>query len=199
MLQQLQDMLDRIASYPRAIQWAIWTTVGTVAFLMWDSTLAEVATDWSSKADNIEMQISEVNTPVELTSITKNAITAFGEIQLPRTKAVGASGLTNAIHAILAARNVRNDEFKRTKTTRMRSGSLPGIATSGQQIEQVIGDLHFDARQSEILDVIADLESSPWIDSVSSVRLSKLEGRLIGVDLSLEAWVVSKKHKRGSR
>jgi hypothetical protein len=30
-----QELLDRIAAFPRAIQWAIWASIGTVAFLMW--------------------------------------------------------------------------------------------------------------------------------------------------------------------
>lgn len=199
MKRQFQEILDRISAFPRAMQWATWAAVGTIAFLIWDSTIANVAADWTSRANTIEMQIREVNTPVVLTSSTRSAITAFGEVLLPREKAEGASGLTTSIHTILASRDVRNDEFKRTKTTRMRSGALPGVASSSEQIEQVIGDLHFDARQSEILDVIADLESSPWIDSVSSVRLTRLDGRLIRVNLSLEAWVVSKKRGRRSR
>ena len=195
----LQEMMDRISAFPRAMQWAIWAAIGTIAFLLWDATIAEVAANWSSQADTIEMQIQEVNKPARLTLTTKNAITAFGEVQLPREKADGASGLTNAIHEILGANRVRNDDFKRTKTTRMRSSALPGIAQSGQQIEQVIGDLHFEARQSDILNVIADLESSPWIDSISSVRLTRMDGRLIRVNLSLEAWVVSKKRGRNAR
>lgn len=199
MTQYLQNLVDRIAEFPRALQWTIWATVGTIAFLMWDATIANVAADWSSRADAIEIQIKEVNAPLVLTSSTRNAITAFGEVQLPRDKAAGASGLTNAIHEILASSRVRNDEFKRTKTTRMRSSSMPGIAQSGEQIERVIGDLYFEARQSEILDVIAALESSPWIDSVSSVRLTRMDGRLIRVNLSLEAWVVSKKRGRKTR
>ncbi len=149
--------------------------------------------------DTIEMQIREVNKPARLTSSTKSAITAFGEVQLPRAKANGASGLTNAIHEILSSSRVTDDDFKRTKTTRMRSVALPGIAQSGQQIEQVIGDLHFEARQSDVLNVIADLESSPWIDSISSVRLTRIDKRLIRVNLSLEAWVVSQKRGRNSR
>ncbi len=199
MSRQLQELFDRIAAFPRAIQWAIWAAIGTIAFLMWDATIAEVAADWSSKAETIEMQIREVNKPTRLTSSTKSAITAFGEVQLPREKADGASGLTTAIHEILGSSRVKDDDFKRTKTTRMRSSALPGIAQSGQQIEQVIGDLHFEARQSDVLNVIADLESSPWIDAISSVRLTRIDERLIRVNLSLEAWVVSKKRGRNAR
>jgi hypothetical protein len=81
----------------------------------------------------------------------------------------------------------------------MRSGSLPGIGRVGQFVERVIGDIRFEATQEEVLKVISDLESSPWIDGVSDVRLTKQSGRMIRVDLSVEAWVVSSSGRRGRR
>ena len=74
--------------------------------------------------------------------------------------------------------------------------SLPGVAGPGRRIEQVIGDLRFDATQTEVMEVVSDLESSPWIDAVSSLRLTRLEGRMIRVNLSLEAWVNSRDERR---
>ena len=70
----LQEMMDRISAFPRAMQWAIWAAIGTIAFLLWDATIAEVAANWSSQADTIEMQIQEVNKPARLTSTTKNTM-----------------------------------------------------------------------------------------------------------------------------
>ena len=81
----------------------------------------------------------------------------------------------------------------------MKSGSLPGITTSGEQLEQVIGDILFEATQEDALAVISALESSPWIDAVSNIRFTKQDGRMIRVDLSVEAWVISKSQKRGRR
>ena len=81
----------------------------------------------------------------------------------------------------------------------MRSGSLPGIAGAGKVIEQVIGDIRFEATQENVLKVISQLESSPWIDAVSDVRLTKQDGRMIRVDLSVEAWVVASSTRRGGR
>ena len=81
----------------------------------------------------------------------------------------------------------------------MKSGSLPGIVSSGQHVEKVIGDIRFEATQEEVLNVIAEFESSPWIDAISNVRLSKKDGRMIRVDLSVEAWVVSTTQRRGNR
>ena len=129
----------------------------------------------------------------------KNAIASFGEVELPRAKSDGASALTESVHTILSNHRVKDDEFTRTKTTRMKSGSLPGIGNAGENIEQVIGDIRFEATQEEVLLVISELESSPWIDAVSNVRLTKQDGRMIKVDLSVEAWVVAPSNRKGRR
>ena len=199
MIPRLKNFLDQVATWPRAMQWAFWATSITVAFLVWDTTIADIGAKWSAKADSIERQIAEVNQPILLTSNVRSAMTAFGEVELPREKAKGVSAMTDAVHDILANHAVKNDEYTRTKTTRMRSGSLPGIGRVGQTIEQVIGVIRFEATQEEVLMVISDLESSPWIDGVSDVRLTKQNGRMIRVDLSVEAWVVSDSGRRSRR
>ena len=199
MIPRLRTFLDQVATWPRAMQWAFWATSITIAFLVWDSTIADLSATWSARADTIERQITEINQPVLLSSSVRSAMTAFGEVELPREKAKGASAMTDAVHDILANHAVKDDEYTRTKTTRMRSGSLPGIGRVGKTLEQVIGNIRFEAMQEEVLMVISDLESSPWIDGVSDVRLTKQDGRMIRVDLSVEAWVVTDSGRRSRR
>ena len=195
----IERFLSQISTWSRAMQWAFWAGTFTLAFLVWDTTVAELSATWAAEAEQKEVQIEELRRPTTLTSTVKNAVTSFGEVELPRKKADGASALTEAVHEILGNHNVKNDEYERTKTNRMKSGSLPGISASGEHIEKVIGDIRFEATQEEVLNVIAEFESSPWIDTISNVRLSKQDGRMIRVDLSVEAWVVSQTQRRGSR
>jgi len=199
MIPRFHNFLEQVARWPRAMQWTFWAASLTIAFLVWDTTIADLGAKWSAKAESIERQIAEVNRPILLTTNLRNAVTAFGEIELPREKAEGATAMTDAVHHILSSHSVKNDEYTRTKTSRMRSGSLPGIGRVGQFVEQVIGDIRFEATQEEVLKVISDLESSPWIDGVSDVRLTKQNGRMIRVDLSVEAWVLSSSGRRGRR
>ena len=199
MTNKITQFVERVTQWPRAMQWAFWATVATFAFLVWDSTIATVGADWASQVHAMEDKIAELKKPTTMTSTIKSSVTAFGEVTLPRKKTKGAAELTEAIHDIFAKYRVKNDEYTRTKTNKMKSGSLPGIASSGEFIEQVIGDIQFDASQEDVMHVIAELEGSPWIDAISDIRLTKLEGRMIRVDLSVEAWVVSKTQKKGRR
>ncbi len=199
MMQGIERFFNQVSTWSRAMQWAFWAAAFTVAFLIWDSTVAELGSNWSSQVEQKELQLQELQRPTTLTSSVKNAIASFGEVELPRAKSDGASALTESVHTILSNHRVKDDEFTRTKTTRMKSGSLPGIGNAGENIEQVIGDIRFEATQEEVLLVISELESSPWIDAVSNVRLTKQDGRMIKVDLSVEAWVVAPSNRKGRR
>jgi len=199
MMQGIERFFNQVSTWSRAMQWAFWAAAFTVAFLIWDSTVAELGSNWSSQVEQKELQLQELQRPTTLTSSVKNAIASFGEVELPRAKSDGASALTESVHTILSNHRVNDDEFTRTKTTRMKSGSLPGIGNAGENIEQVIGDIRFEATQEEVLLVISELESSPWIDAVSNVRLTKQDGRMIKVDLSVEAWVVAPSNRKGRR
>lgn len=198
-MQAIERFLQQISHWSRAMQWAFWASVLTLAFLVWDSTIAELAATWTAQAEQKEIQIKELQRPSILTSSVKNAVASFGEVELPRKKSEGASALTEAVHEILGKHRVKDDEYTRTKTNRMKSGALQGVGSSGEHVEQVIGDIRFEATQEEVLHVISELESSPWIDTISNVRLTKQEGRMIRVDLSVEAWVVSTTKRRGKR
>ena len=198
-MQSIERLLQQLSTWSRAMQWAFWAAAFTLTFLVWDATVAELGSTWAAEVEQKENQIKELERPTTFTSTVKSAVTSFGEVELPRIKSEGATALTEAVHEILGNHNVKNDEYTRTKTNRMKSGSLPGISSSGEHIEKVIGDIRFEATQEEVLKVIAEFESSPWIDTISYVRLSKQDGRMIRVDLSVEAWVVSKTQRRGGR
>ena len=198
-MQAIERFLAQLSTWSRALQWAFWAASFTLAFLIWDATVAELGATWAAEVKQKELQIKELQRPTTLTSTIKNAVTSFGEVELPRKKSEGAAALTEVVHEILSKHKVKNDEYTRTKTNRMKAGSLPGIVSSGQHVEKVIGDIRFEATQEEVLNVIAEFESSPWIDAISNVRLSKKDGRMIRVDLSVEAWVVSTTQRRGNR
>jgi len=198
-MQAIERFLAQLSTWSRALQWAFWAAAFTLAFLIWDATVAELGATWAAEVKQKELQIKELQRPTTLTSTIKNAVTSFGEVELPRKKSEGAAALTEVVHEILSKHKVKNDEYTRTKTNRMKSGSLPGIVSSGQHVEKVIGDIRFEATQEEVLNVIAEFESSPWIDAISNVRLSKKDGRMIRVDLSVEAWVASTTQRRGNR
>jgi|MDTC01.3.fsa_nt_gb hypothetical protein len=197
----IQRILDQVSTWSRAMQWSFWAGTFTILFLIWDATIAEMGLDWSAQVATKERQIKEIQLPTTFTTKVKNAVSSFGTVELPRKKSEGAAELTEAVHNILGNHEVVNDDYTRTKTSRMKSDSLPGItsSSSNEHIEQVIGDISFEASQEEVLNVISELESSPWIDAVSDVRFTRQSGRFIRIDLSVEAWVISTANRRGKQ
>ena len=91
MIQSVQNFLDQIATWSRAMQWAFWAATFTILFLVWDSTIAELGDSWSAQIDAKEVQLEELRRPTTLTLTVKNAVTSFGEVELPREKSEGAT------------------------------------------------------------------------------------------------------------
>ena len=65
----MSEFMDRVHAWPRSMQWVFWAAVGTIAFLIWDATVADLGASWSARANTIEVQIKEVNTPICLPQV----------------------------------------------------------------------------------------------------------------------------------
>ena len=74
-----------------------------------------------------------------------------------------------------------------------------GIARPGQRLEAIKGEVRFTATPSVTMEVIAELESSPDLDAVTSVRMTKGESGRVNVQLTVMSWVLAKDTRGGAR
>ena len=86
---------------------------------------------------------------------------------------------------------VKGDSFDLRQSGRLPKGSLTSIRSSRQRVTRLRGDLRFEAGVEDALEIIAELESSPKIESISSVRLDKLAQRRLQVYLILDTWILT--------
>ena len=122
----------------------------------------------------------------------RNAAITYGTVTLPDTKAVGSLELTSVIQGIMETHGIKNDTFFQSKSSNIKQSTLPGIAKGGEKIERIKGELDFQAKPSTAMAIIADIESNPAIDAVSSVKIDKGESGKVRARLSIEAWVRSR-------
>ena len=186
-----KDIMRRLERLPRAIQWLAWTALFTIAFLVWDSSIAPISLRWSADADEMLDRLRLVAEPRRMKRSTQEAIVGHGPVDLPREKATGAIAMTQAVNAVLGRHAISNDDFSRTRSGVVPRTLLPGIARTRQKIEWIKAELRFDASPEEAAAVIAELEWDPAIESINSLRMSKIEARKVRVRLTLESWVVA--------
>ncbi len=187
---------QRFAQLPRAAQWALIGTVVIIAMLIYTDYLWKFADEWNDEADGIQSQVRQAaltNSGFDRLDRMKDLISGVGPVVKPTTEADANKALTQSVNAILKLHSVSNDDFKIRPPARLPTGTLEKIVQGrNQRVERLTGELRFDASPEHTLAIIAELESSEDIESVSHVRLNKLPGtRKLSVRLTVEAWILS--------
>ena len=65
-------------------------------------------------------------------------------------------------------------------------------------MQRLVCELEFQSDPDTVIKVLRELEAEPEIESVSSVRLERLDNgpRLLDVSMEIEAWVVPERRGR---
>lgn len=187
---------QRFAQLPRAAQWALIGTVVIIAMLIYTDYLWKFADEWNDEADGIQSQVRQAaltNSGFDRLDRMKDLISGVGPVVKPTTEADANKALTQSVNAILKLHSVSNDDFKIRPPARLPTGTLEKIVQGrNQRVERLTGELRFDASLEHTIAILAELESSEDIESVSHVRLNKLPGtRKLSVRLTVEAWILS--------
>ena len=124
---------------------------------------------------------------------------ALGGVVPPGDESQGNRALQSVVNDVLKRHTVSRDSFKYRGASKLPRGTLRTVVGSGQRLERISGDLSFEAQPKAALSIISELEDSPAIESITSVRLSMQAGPgKVRVDLTLEAWIVgSDQRSRG--
>ena len=184
---------QRFRQLPRAIQWAAYAAAGTFLFIGVSDYVWPLAEDWNQKAARIELKVQSVREGQEIASHLlrmRNPVVAHGSIQIPDEAGEGGPALDAAVAAVMNRHSIRHT-YDRRAPVRLK-GSLATI-TGGQNAAQSISaELRFEASPEDAVAVIEELESSPDIEAISNVRITRITGaRRLKVQLTLEAWVFS--------
>jgi hypothetical protein len=190
------SLLNRFLALPRAIQWAGLGAVGLLLFLIWDSYLKDLADDINLQSEQILSQVAEVrgarDTAVALTKPElKPVVEAIGAVARPRSETVGAGAFTDVVNDLVRTHGISDHSFSLRARGKLPKNALVGALPAGKRAERMTADLKFSAKPEVALAVLADLESSPDIEQVSSVRLVRDANGRIKAHYVLEAWVIS--------
>jgi hypothetical protein len=178
---------SRFTTMPRSIQWAALASIGVLLFLVWDSYIAPATESLNSKADAIERNVREVRS-VTMTPLVRQLAPTIGPVQYPDSETASSAAFHAVINSVLRKHSASNDSYS------VRGSNLPSSAMGGvtsDPLEKLTGDLKFEATVKNAMAIIAALESSPDVEAITSLRMTKDTGGKIKVQMSLESWVRS--------
>ena len=190
-----QTIWNRFRQLPRAVQWAGLAAIGIGLFLLYDEHVRPITTTWHDHADEMLTEVGEAakseNRSRQLRAM-REPILGLGAVETPSNEAQGSNALNDAVNEVLKRHSVTRDSFNLRGATRLPRNTLSKIIQTNQLVQRITGDFRFDAAPDEAVAIIAELESSPVIEAISSLRITRVSGtRKVTVDLTVEAWVVS--------
>ena len=191
---------NRFRQLPRAAQWAGLAAIGIGLFLLYDQYVRPITTDWHDHANEMLKEVGEAarseHRSRQLRAM-REPIWGLGAVETPGKEAQGSNALNDALNDVLKRHSVTRDSFNLRGATRLPRNTLSQIIQPNQLVQRITGDFRFDAAPDEAVAIIAELESSPVIEAISSVRITRVSGtRKVTVDLTVEAWIVSAEPRR---
>ncbi|MEE2972025.1 MAG: hypothetical protein VX672_02780, partial [Planctomycetota bacterium] len=115
--------------------------------------------------------------------------TALGPIEVPRSASPGATRLEETVGTILEAHDLDPKIDARTGSRLASTSQISEVA--GGRVERLVCELEFVADPDTLITVIRELEAEPEIESISDLRLERIDdGPRLDISLSVEAWVV---------
>ena len=192
-------LVERYRSLPRAGQWGVLAIIGIVAFLLWDATIRPLTDDLNRKSEHIEADVAKIRAGMTIVDDLKKVqrvVEFVGPVVKPGGQAEGGADLLRIVNDVLRKHAVTNPSFDYRPQGKLPNGVLATV-TGGKRLEKLGGDLRFTSSTEDAIAIISDLESSPEVESVSSVRMTKDANRKVKVNLSLEAWVLPSETAKG--
>lgn len=188
-------LIERFLAQPRAIQWAVLAALGVVIFLAWDSWIGPWQEQLSRDADNIESQVREVRDSRKLAEELRKpdmeaVVVGVGAVRAPRNAAAGSSAFTGVVNQLMKQHAITDQDFSLRTRGKLPKNVLVQVL-GGKRAERLTGDLKFSAKPDVALAILNELESSPDIEQVSSVRLTKDQGGKVKAHYVVEAWIVA--------
>ena len=194
-MNRLETAWHSFRQLPRAAQWALAGVLGMLLFMVYDDHILRVAGNWNRAAEEMMAKVEHAaggDRRLQSLRVLRHAVLGLGTVEAPGREAAAENGLNDVINEVLKGHTVSADSFDYRGPSKMRRGTLSRVLSPGEQVERISGELRFEATPQQAMEIIAELESSRWIDAISTLRMTRLAGpRKVKVDLTVEAWIVS--------
>ena len=188
------SLAARWNALPVRWKWISAAVAAAVAFIAYTDLIWPIAERWNAESDRIEAILDRAEGNVaQLPPSLEAAVEALGPIQVPRTEAEGSLALAETITAAIGGQPVSNFSFDARAGSRLPPAALREIvSSSGQRVERVVGEVGFTATPEQAAAIIAELESSPEIESISRLRMVRSQtDRKVDVKMTVEAWILT--------
>lgn len=190
----MQTLLQQYQKMSRVMRLATLAAVGLALYFLWDNSIRPATDILKRDADAIASNVSELQRieaeAERLKNLNKALVWNIGPVRPPVAVAEGSKQFNDVVLNVLQKHGATNTNFSSRSRGKLPRSALVTYA-NGRRIDRLTGDIKFDASPEKAAAIIAELEASPHIESVTSLRLARDTGRKVRVTLTVETWVLA--------
>lgn len=183
--------LARIRSLPPAGRYGVIAVGILAAYMAIDSWSWSWARSWNAQADHIQKIISD---SAQIIADSDTTVLAgpelYGLVNPIAGESEGAESMAKAVVEIVKKYSTTNFSYDAQRA----STRISGLSASGEKISKVSGELQFECSPDIFSKIVADIESNPAIESISSIRIQRKEAeKKLVVRMTVDSWVIPSK------
>jgi len=191
--------IARFLSLPPAWRWGGGLAAGLVLYMFTTDYVWSAADSLNERSNRIESALRDGKVRGKWVSgDVHEAVVALGPVSVPRTEGAGTEALGAAIREVFEANSVSAYSLDVRPGAPLPPTALRDVAGPAERIERLVGELRFTTTPDALAKIIAGLESRPEIESISRLKLAKLEAdRKVQAAMTVEAWIRVPKRRAG--
>ncbi|QOJ18134.1 MAG: hypothetical protein HRU76_11270 [Phycisphaeraceae bacterium] len=190
----MNALLQRFRQYPPLVRWSIIGLAVVLFAMLWYDTVGAAARSLGDRAAAYGQAIERARQiDRRLATISESTIAAIGPIEPLALTEVSSRAARQAIMEVLNRFNVTGLDVTDKGASNFRGSQLRSLVDGNFQPRRIIIEVRFETTQENAFEAIAALESHPAIETVSKVRVSRIQDlrsnrKSVVVALTVEAW-----------
>lgn len=197
----MSALIQQFSALPRALKWLIYLGLFMVGFFLVIRPALTFSDTVSAKAANLESALAARNDFNASDAGNGGIITALqGVYGTPLRPGGGLNpeAFRRVVNGILENHNITDSTI--TERPKMQMSGLSSEQTSAlgiASVDRMILEVTFEAHPEDVVAILAELERSPEVASVSRVKIDKSvsrladDDRLVRATLTPEAWIAA--------
>ncbi|MFM9959469.1 MAG: hypothetical protein ACKVZJ_15540 [Phycisphaerales bacterium] len=197
----MKRLLSMLVALPRAARWAVLALLAVLGYFGVEAAVLDPMNQMNAQADaaalTIQKAVDQAGRRAEADGTIALAVSRFGDVALPGDFQTVTAELDNAVQEVFKGRGVEPGRSNKRKPTPLGRDVMSGVLPANKEVQRIGLEVTFESDQALVGALIADIERSPIITTISEINIKTLPDKgKVQATIVPEAWIIVEKGAR---
>ena len=191
----------KFRALPRAVRWGVVTGALTALYFGLEWAVIDPTNRMNAEADaaalSVGRAVDQAGRRTDADSTIALAVSKFGEVALPGDFQTVTAELDNAVQEVFKGRGIEPGRSSKRKPSPLGRDVMAGLLPANKEVQRIGAEVTFECDQALVGALIADLERSDRITTISEINIKTLADKgKVQATIVPEAWIIVDKGAR---